>query len=415
MEHAFQVNEGIMNRVVTLQRVADRRLTQVDAGIELGLTERQVRRLLKQYRISGWAALLPISQSGNRRFSDTFKIQVMDLVRSHYIDFGPTFASEKLFELHDLHVSRETLRSWMMEAGLWKGRSRKKARVHQSRERRSRFGELVQIDGSPHDWFEGRGPRCCLIVMIDDATSKIIIMRFEPSETAFGYMKCLEAHLKKCGRPVSYYSDKHSIFRTSRPNSIDGKYEKTQFHRALNELSIELICANSPQAKGRVERANGILQDRLIKEMRLRRISTIDAANEYLEEFIEKYNSKFGVEPLDPEDAHRPINKTEQELDWILCRREVRSITKNLEVSYEGKTLQIQGVGHGYRLRHAKVIVCESPAGEIRIIYKEKALVYKVLGKTQAPQVVDSKDVNLVVDQIIALSCYPQGPQAQSP
>jgi len=162
----------------------------------------------------------------------------------------------------------------MMEVGLWKGRSRQKARIHQSRDRRPRFRELVQIDGSPHDWFESRAPKCCLLVMIDDATSRLIFMRFEESETTFGYMRCVSgSHLKRYGRPVAYYSDRHSIFKTTREQCVDRMLQDTQLHRALKDLKIDLICANSPQAKGRVERANSTLQDRLIKEMRLKGIS----------------------------------------------------------------------------------------------------------------------------------------------
>ncbi len=173
----------------------------------------------------------------------------------------PTFAAEKLNACEGLKLSKETLRQWMIAAGIWKKRTRKKAySIHQSRERRTRFGELVQIDGSHHDWFEGRGPKCCLLVFVDDATSRIIGLHFDKSETTLGYMHLIQQHLKHYGRPLAYYSDKHGIFKVTKKGA-NGKDQDTQLHRALKTLQIELICAHSSQAKGRVERNNQTLQD----------------------------------------------------------------------------------------------------------------------------------------------------------
>ena len=262
------LNEVEMDRLYILKQVAERHLTQEEAGQRLGVTSRQIRRLLKRIEVKGPKGIKRKEILGNRAFSKAFKNSVMAVVKANYADFGPTFASEKLLEYNELSINRETLRQWMIEEGLWKKRSRKSARIHQSRERRPRFGELVQIDGSHHDWFEGRAPECCLLVFIDDATSKLLALRFEESETTLGYLRCLESHLTSYGRPLAYYSDKHSIFKTARKDCIDGRFSDTQVHRALRELQIELICAHSSQAKGRVERANQTLQDRLIKEMR---------------------------------------------------------------------------------------------------------------------------------------------------
>lgn len=278
-----------MDRIWVLRRLEERDLTQREAGDELGLSVRQIRRLYKRLKQSGPPGVKRLPQGGNRTFPEGFKSQVMDIVKKSYYDFGPTFASEKLLERNGLSVNRETLRQWMMEEGLWKGRARTRARVHQSRERRPRFGEMTQADGSHHAWFEDRGPKCCLIVMIDDATSKIMYIRFEESETTLGYMRGVLFCVQQYGRPMAYYTDKHSIFKTTRHTWSDGRIRDTQLHRALRSLDVELICARSAQAKGRVERANSTLQDRLIKEMRLRNICTMEDGNTYLAEFMAKH------------------------------------------------------------------------------------------------------------------------------
>ncbi len=228
------------------------------------------------------------------KVSGLSRAQVARLIRTQYGDFGPTLAAEKLHERHEHRLSAETLRQWMIADGLWQPKSRKRARIHPRRPRRPCRGELVQIDGSPHDWFEGRGPRCTLIVFIDDAAGELMALRFAPAETTWAYMQTLQAYLNQHGRPVALYSDKHSIFRINHP---EHEGELTQFSRALKTLDIAPIHANTPQAKGRVERANQTLQDRLVKEMRLRAISDIDTANTFLPAFIEHYNQRFAVAP----------------------------------------------------------------------------------------------------------------------
>ncbi|GHT92833.1 hypothetical protein FACS1894122_07190 [Alphaproteobacteria bacterium] len=272
--------EEEMDRIYVLRQVKERKLTQSEAGRQLGLSERQIRRLLERMS-EDIAGIRSRKRGDNRAFKEEFKQRILAIVREKYPDFGPTFASEKL-------------RQWMMEDGLWHGRMRKNTKTHQSRQRRSRFGELVQIDGSHHDWFEGRCPKCCLLAFIDDATSELICARFEKAETTLGYMRCVYEHVQTYGIPVSYHSDRHSIFKTSR-NDTTTQFADMQFNRALKNLGIELICAHSPQAKGRVERANKTLQDRLVKEMRLRKISSIEEANRYLPEFIKQHNKKFAV------------------------------------------------------------------------------------------------------------------------
>lgn len=400
MKRNIIIQEDIMDKVLILQRVVDKKMTQAEAGEVLKITGRHIRRLIKKFKLEGWEGLVAKKQESQKKFKPEFKEEVLGFIREKYYDFGPTFVEEKLKENQGIQVSRETLRKWMMEENIWRGKRRKKARIHQSRERRSRFGELVQIDGSLHDWFEGRAPKCCLLVMIDDASSKIIYMRFEERETTFGYMRCIEKHLKKYGRALAYYSDRHSIFKTTREQCIDRLLEDTQLYRALKELGIELICANSPQAKGRVERANSTLQDRLIKEMRLRGISSIEEGNAYLEEYIKQHNKRFSVEPRSSENAHRPLNKTEKELELILSKRETRKVSKNLEISFEKKIYQIKGVGHGYRLRQSHVTICETFKNEIKIMYQGKELEYNIF-EPAGPKEADSKDVNHIMDKLV--------------
>lgn len=228
------------------------------------------------------------------------------LVRETYADFGPTLASEKLAERHGIRVSSDSLRQWMLAAGLWHSRAQRR-QVHQPRLRREALGELIQIDGSDHRWFEDRGPACTLLVFVDDATGKLMQMRFVKSESTFTYFEALDGYLKDHGRPVAFYSDKHSIFRVAKAEVKSG-HGMTQFGRALSELNIEILCANSSQAKGRIERANRTLQDRLVKGLRLAGISDMEAANRFLPGFIAQHDDRFARTPARPDNMHRPVN-----------------------------------------------------------------------------------------------------------
>ncbi|STI46588.1 putative integrase/transposase [Escherichia coli] len=250
-------------------------IIQEQAAARIGISIRQVKRLVQRYRNEGPSGLVSHRRGKrpNNSFSTEFRATVISLLKGRYADFGPTFACEKLREIHGLSLSVETLRKWMIEEGLWRERRRKIARIYQRRMRRPSYGELIQIDGSPHDWFENRGPRCTLIVFIDDATSALMALRFVPAETTRAYMETLRGYLNDHGVPLALYSDRHSIFRVNNP---EREGELTQFTRAIKTLGIEPIHANSPQAKGRVERANQTLQDRLVKEMRLQNISDIE-------------------------------------------------------------------------------------------------------------------------------------------
>lgn len=252
-----------LDRLEILGRVAERRLTQRQAAEQLGLTERQVARLCRSLRQHGAAGLVSRKRGrpSNRQWSSAVRDQAVALVRERYADFGPTLACEKLCEFHGVAVSLETLRQWMIGAGLWVPRSQRPRRVHQPRQRRSCRGELIQIDGCNHAWFEDRGPRCTLLVYVDDATSRLMELRFVASESAFDYFASTRSYLERYGKPVAFYSDKASIFRVA-ASEAKTTAGITQFNRALSALNIDIVCANTPQAKGRVERAHLTLQDR---------------------------------------------------------------------------------------------------------------------------------------------------------
>ena len=211
----------------------------------------------------------------NNRLPEKTINKARQLLRSRYHDFGPTLAAEKL-AIEGVSLSVETVRQLLIREGLWKAKRVRRAVIHQLRERRARLGELVQIDGSPHDWFEGRAPKCTLLVFVDDATSRLMYLQFVEAETTFNYFAAVRSYLTEFGKPLAFYSDKFGVFRVNIPNALSGT-GLTQFGRALKELDIELICAHSPQAKGRVERANQTLQDRLTKELRLRGLCTVAA------------------------------------------------------------------------------------------------------------------------------------------
>jgi hypothetical protein len=383
-----------LTRAEIMQRLLDKRLKQLEAAIMLKISIRHLKRLLRLYKKAGASALISRRRGkpSNHQLPAKLKAKARHLLLSRYSDFGPTLAKEKLSELHGLKLSVETVRKLMICAGLWQARRARKPRIHQLRQRRSCLGELLQVDGSPHDWFEGRAPRCTLLVLIDDATGRLMHLRFVESETTFAYFDAFSEYLLLHGKPRAIYSDKYSVFRPAQKEILKGE-AITQFGRAMRELDIEIICANTPQAKGRVERANQTLQDRLIKEMRLRRISSKETANEYVPEFIRAFNEKFAVLPRSEANMHRPLLAAEK-LDQILVMKQSRVLSKNLTLSYNRVIYQIVTRRPTYTMRAATVSVCENSRGEIEILYKGKRLEYKVHHNQQRQsEVVDSKQV----------------------
>lgn len=388
-----------IDRLEVVQNITAKQITQVEAARLLGISYRQVKRIVKKYRQYGVASLVSKRRGkpANNRITSTIKQKAMTLIRDNYHDFAPTLAHEKLSERHGIRCSVETLRKWMVEDTLWQVKTRRRTCIHQPRARRAQFGELVQIDGSPHDWFEGRGARCNLTVYIDDATGKLMALHFSPTETTQAYMEALDGYLKQYGRPVALYADKHSIFRVNMKNC---EAELTQFARACKTLDIKLIHANTPQAKGRVERANQTLQDRLVKELRLQGIDDIDSANAYFPTFIEDYNRRFAKPAKSPLDAHREVLHDAQQVQQILSLHSKRVLSKNLTCQYKNVQYQIQTETRGYRLRHTSITVIESFSGEITLLNKGKALKYRTYQLDEQPTViVDEKGINAIVDQ----------------
>lgn len=367
------MSERELNRVEVLAQIDDGRLTVVNGANILGLTRRQVFRLLKRYRTDGAAAIRHSARGRppNNRIHKAKRDYAMALVAENYKDFGPTLAAEMLAEHHGFKVSRETLRKWMVEDGLWLSRKQRRT-FHQPRLRRECYGELIQIDGSEHRWFEDRGDPCTLLVFIDDATSTLMELRFAKSESTFSYFEALERYLSKHGRPVAFYSDKHTVFRVPAPSRY--MTGMTQFGRALAELQIEILCANTSQAKGRVERANRTLQDRLVKELRLADISDMETANAYLTGFMERYNAKFAKPPAKPDNLHRPLNVAPDRLGDIFCLRNKRYVGKDLTLKYDHKRvrLEVNDLTRGLVGKYADTY--EFPDGRIQVRHKGVAL-----------------------------------------
>lgn len=389
-----------LSRVEVLERMKAKKMSQQKGADALGLSVRQVRRLQKKYTEKGAAGLIHQGRGkpSNNRLPTKTRQEAVNLLHSRYSDFGPTFAHEKLVEVHGLKLSAGSVRQIMIGEKLWVPRKAKKIVTHQMRERRTCFGELVQIDGSPHRWFEDRAPACTLLVFIDDATGKLGELRFVKSESFFSYAAASKAYFERHGKPVALYSDKHSIFRVNQPGVGAGE-SLTQFGRTMQKLEVAIICANTPQAKGRVERVNLTLQDRLVKEMRLRGISDMDAGNAYLPEFIDDFNRRFAVVPRSEDDAHRALLLTD-DLEKILSWQETRTLSKNLTIQFKKVVYQIQTERPTYALRNAKVTVCQNAEGKISILYKDQELAYSVFKKqAKQSQVLSSKDVNRKVDQ----------------
>lgn len=368
-----------IDRLAVIRRVVEKRLSQKKAGELVGLSTRQVRRLCRAYGRFGPKGLASGKRgmASNRRLPEELRTRAMAIVRERYHDFGPTLAQEKLLELHKVQVSKETVRKWMVADGIWVTRAARGPKVHQPRQRRACLGELVQIDGSPHAWFEERGPECTLLVYVDDASGKLQQLRFVQTESTYDYFAATATYLRRHGKPVAFYSDKHSIFRLYHQGATGRAQGMTQFGRALAELNIDIICANSPQAKGRVERMNETLQDRLVKELRLRGISSIEEGNAYLPEFMDDYNRRFGRAPRNPHDAHRPLQNDEN-LDEIFSWQEERKLSGSLTVHFKRATYLIVPGPETTALAGKHVRVHEWADGRVEIRSGGKSLPYSL-------------------------------------
>lgn len=362
MKDRVSMSKKDLDRLEILRSVQNKKLRQVDAARMLKITDRQVRKLLRRLEQEGPSGIVSrlVGKMGNRRKSPQLKEQVMALLREKYEGFGPTFAVEKLAELDRIEVSKETVRNWMIENNLWIPK-RKKRQLHPSRARRPCFGELIQADGSPDRWFGSDLPEANATVMIDDATSMITALYFSETETLNAYFFAFEEHLKQYGRPLAIYTDHSAIFKSRKETG------KTQMQNALAELGVESILANSAQAKGRVERVNRTLQDRLKKEFRLRGIKTVEQANEYAKEFVNGHNRSFSKKPMSDYNAHRSLEG--YDLERILCRKEERSLDCSGIFQFNSMHYQIQGISEHRRLSGKRVEIRVARSGKMRVFF----------------------------------------------
>lgn len=389
-------------RYAVLQRVQDKKLNQAQAAQQLGVSVRQIKRLCRRLREGGAAALISRRRGApsNRLIPEQVREHTLALLRQHYADFGPELAREYLADEHGFGHSTETLRGWMIEDGLWKPKLRRAKRVHPPRPRRDCLGELIQIDGSHHDWFEARGARCCLTAFIDDATGRVLAARFDPTETTEGYLAVLRSHIQQHGVPLALYSDQHSIF--TKHDSEDSV--PTQFERALLQLDVEPICARSPQAKGRVERLFQTLQDRMVKALRLEGINDIEQANAWLPGYLQRHNQRFAVAPCQQTDMHRPWTGSQEQLDSICALHHQRQLSAQLSCRFEGQVLQLEpGQMHSPKAR-ALVDIAQHRDGRLALSYRGHALRFKRYACSDhlaRSKLADAKTVSQRVDRAV--------------
>ncbi|NVH75939.1 ISNCY family transposase [Paraburkholderia sp. JPY432] len=355
-----------LDRLKVVEAVVEQRLMPWRAAERLGISRRQVERLVLRYRNEGAAGLVSRrrGQPGHHQLAADLAHRALGIIRERYADFGPTLACEKLRESHGLVLSKETVRHLMTDAGLWVPRRQRPPKVYQPRARRACLGELVQIDGSDHHWFEDRAPACTLLAYVDDATSRLMALHFTQTESTFGYFEATRDYLERYGKPGAFYSDKASVFRAPSPGRTGNRV--THSGRAMYELNIDTFCANLSSAKGRVERAHLTLQDRLVKELRLRGISTVAGANAYAPSFMAAYNARFAKPPRSAFDAHRPL-RADESLDLVLTWREPRKVTKALTVQYDRVLYLLDDTPEHRRLIDRYIEVWEYPDGRIQL------------------------------------------------
>ncbi len=342
---------------------------------------RQAKRILQRYRQEGDAGLVHRGRgrSSNRTRPAAERQRAVALYAKQYAGFGPLLASEHLAEDHGIMVDHETLRQWLLSAGLWESRRRREAH-RAARERRPRRGDLVQIDGSEHDWFEGRGARAVLMVMIDDATNTTLARFYLAEDTAAAY-DIFERYVRLYGLPTALYPDRDSIYICTREANLEEQLAdsgpETQFARAMRELGVDLIPAYSPQAKGRVERRHGLFQDRLVKEMRLLGIRTLEAANAYLDDtFLALVNERYTVKPSDPANGHKP-RPADSTLALVLTWQEPRSVAKDWTIRWRNRRLQIDARHAALGLPGRRVVVVERRNGTLAILYGKRQLTFR--------------------------------------
>jgi len=388
----IQMSLKEFKRLKVIQEVIEKRINQREAALMISLSERQVRRLVRTIRKYGEKGITHKSRGrpSPRKIPDKLKENVIRLYTHKYHDFGPTLASEKLSEIDNIRISNETLRKWLVEASLWK-KQRKRSTHRQWRERKEYPGEMIQIDGSHHDWLEGRGPKLTLMAYIDDATNRVFA-RFYEYEGTLPAMDSFKGYVNQYGLPQSVYLDRHTTYKSTKKltewEELEGIEEPlSQFERALAELGVEVIHAYSPQAKGRIERLFGILQDRLVKEMRLNGVKTKEEANEFLDRYLIEHNRRFSISPTHETDLHIRLSENINLLKY-LCIKIERTIRNDNTIAYNSKLYQIEG-----RVNGKRVFVEERLDGSLHIVSKDLSLKYREI--TERPKKIDTKEYKL--------------------
>ena len=377
-EDLITLSQAEHDRLLIVRKVMKREMSQVEAADLLNISDRQIRNLIRKVKAKGSKGIAHGNREKEspRKMAEDQEERIAGIMRSRYWDFRPTFAAEKLWEIEGIKVSKEKLRQIMMAAGLWRVRHRKRD-IHQWRERKHFLGELVQMDGSHHDWLEGRGPKLVLMGYIDDATNRVF-GRFYDYEGVRPAMDSLERYIRLYGVPRYLYLDKHSTYKTTRSADLDellrGEEAQTQFERAAKEAGADILHANSPQAKGRIEREFGTLQDRLVKELRLAGIRTMEEANRFLDDYWPEHNRRFSRPALRTGDLHRPLPKTLNPRD-IFCLKGSRTINNGYLVRWKGRLLLIENASIAMRRR--QTLVLEHFDGRLVIRFNGRDLIYR--------------------------------------
>ena len=367
----IMTQEGL-KRLHVIRKALDKHITQAEAGDIIGVSLRQAQRIVRAVRVKGDKGVIHKSrgQSSNRALPVKIKGKALRFYKEKYNDFGPTLASEKLFEIDKIKINNETLRLWLIQENI-PYKKRKKRPHRQWRQRKACFGEMIQMDGSEHDWFETKSEKCVFMGYIDDATGRPF-GRFYPYEGTFPAMDSFKHYIKRYGLPVSIYLDKHTTYKSTQKPSVEDELNNvkplSQFGRAVTELGVNVIYAGSAQAKGRIERLFNTFQDRLIKEMRLKGIKTIDEANKFLPRYLSIYGRRFAVKPVNNTDMHRPIPESVN-LDKILCVKTKRRLRNDFTVSHNSRLYQIKD-----NVRTKKVIMEERVDGSMLITHKDTNL-----------------------------------------
>jgi transposase len=376
-EETVRMSVQELRRVHVIRQAMNKAVRQREASAVLGITTRQVRRLIQRVQAEGDAGLVHRGRGkpSNRRHSPAGKARVLRLYGQHYGDFGPTLAAEKLAERHGITLSAETLRQWLRARGITHF-SRQKRPHRAWRERRAHVGELIQLDGSHHDWFEERGPRCVLMAYIDDASSRVFA-RFYAYEGTMPAMDSFRRYITHYGMPLALYTDKHTTYKSPAAPTVEeqlaGRRPHSQFERSLAELGVTVIHAHSPQAKGRVERLFRTFQDRLIKELRLAGVATLDVANRFMATYLPIYNRRFAVPPAQAADLHRP-RPASRDLDRSLCLKTTRVLRRDWTVAHHGQLYQIRD-----NVRATHVQVEERIDGTMRLTHHGQPLTYHAI------------------------------------